>query len=67
MVRIRNDFWRGKRLDSEQLQESGRGRRIILRCIAGKQVMVMEGRLKRAAVLAAFNLPFLLPDVELIS
>jgi hypothetical protein len=67
MVRMRTDFRRGKLLDSEQLQESGRGRRIILRWIAWKQVMVMEGRLNRAGVLAAFNLPYLLPDVELIS
>jgi hypothetical protein len=67
VVRMRTDFRWGKLLDNEQLQELGRGRRIILRWIAGKQVMVMKGRLNRAAVLAAFNLPFLLPDVELIS
>lgn len=55
VVRIRIDFWRGKPFESEQLQESGGGgRRITLRWIAGKQVMVMEGRLNRATVLAAF-------------
>jgi hypothetical protein len=67
LVRMQTDFWRGKLLDSEQLQESGRGRSLVLRWIAGKQGVVMEGRLNRAAVLAAFNLPFLLPDVQLIS
>ena len=57
----------GDLLDGEQLQESGRGRRIILRWIAGKQCMVMAGRLSEGAVLAEFKLPLLLPDVQLDS